>query len=164
MPVGAPLGNQNNKKFPTPESRKNACDLICAHLAQGKSRASLKVCDWDTVETYCDRYPIEFPRLKILEAERAGMDLWESRMRDGALGEIPGFNASAAQFLMRGMYRKQWADPKQLDINSNLRVETRHTIDTINLQPEERDALRLALQKVLSPPDEIIDGEYDDVE
>ena len=46
------------------------------------------MCDWDTVETYMDNHPDDFPADKLREAMRRQMLVWEKIGLEGTMGEI----------------------------------------------------------------------------
>lgn len=106
----APVGNNYNKKWKTPEERKKACEAVCEHLAQGLSQDCFPDADWDTVERYIKDFPEDFPAEKIKEARRKGRMFWEGAGRDGAIGKIPNFNATSWIFNMKNRYKEDWRD------------------------------------------------------
>ena len=108
--AGAPLGNTNNMKWKTPDARQKAFDEVCKHLEAGYSKKSFPSADWDTVEWYCENYPIDFPPKRLKEAMRQHLLKWESIGVDGVTGEIQGFNATAWIFNMKNRFRADWND------------------------------------------------------
>lgn len=113
----APKGNNYKEKWKTPEERQKAFKEICAHLERGLSKNCLKVCDWDTVERYLEKYPADFPSDRLEEAFRVGMQLWEEIGLDGTRGEIQGFNATSWAFNVKNRYSRLWRDKHELDHN-----------------------------------------------
>ncbi len=106
----APKGNNFNVKWKTPEDRKAACEAVCAHLAEGFSKASFPLADWDTVERYMADFPEDFPAKKVEKALRLQKFEWERLGLKGVRGEIDGFNATAWIFNMKNRFRAEWND------------------------------------------------------
>lgn len=160
--MAAPKGNNYNKKWKTPEERKRAFEALYNHLSQGYSKASFPLADWDTVEVYCKNHPEEFPPEKLKEAERNHRMFWERHGVDGMRGDIPGFNATAWIFNMKNRFKEDWSDIRKTELTGNLQVESKQTIDASALSYEDREALRLVMQKALAPPP--VDGEFTELD
>ena len=108
--MGAPKGNNNSLKWKTPDARQKAFDEVCTHLEAGYSKTSFPLADWDTVEWYCENYPVDFPTERLKEAMRKHLLKWESIGVNGVNGEITGFNATAWIFNMKNRFRADWND------------------------------------------------------
>tara|TARA_R110000744_G_scaffold68266_6_gene138926 strand:- start:2152 stop:2598 length:447 start_codon:yes stop_codon:yes gene_type:complete len=108
--IGAPKGNNNSLKWKTPDARQKAFDEVCKHLEAGYSKMSFPLADWDTVEWYCKKYPVDFPTERLKEAMRKHLLKWESIGVNGVKGEITGFNATAWIFNMKNRFRADWND------------------------------------------------------
>lgn len=106
----APKGNDYNLKWKTPVERQEAFAAVCEHLAQGYSKECFPLADWDTIESYCEKFPEDFPTEKLKEAMRAHRLLWEGIGIDGARGKINNFSASSWIFNMKNRFRADWAD------------------------------------------------------
>ena len=106
----AKKGNDYNRKWKTSAQRQAAFKEVCDHIASGLSKASLPLCDWDTVEAYMERYPEDFPADRLKEAIRRQMLVWEKIGLNGAMGEIKGFNATAWAFNMKNRFPMEWRD------------------------------------------------------
>lgn len=111
----APEGNTNNLKWKTPEERREAFDHIYNHLAEGYSKESLTICDWDTVERYCQNFPVEFPTEKLREAMRHQRFTWEEIGLKGAQGKVEGFNATSWIFNMKNRFPNEWREKQEIE-------------------------------------------------
>jgi len=106
---GAPKGNQNNLKFKTPEARKEVFEELIKHLENAYDQASFGPCDWDTVESYIENFPDEFPAEDIAAAKRRGHKVLEEMLFGLARGEIQG-NATTAIFVVKNKLPAHYRD------------------------------------------------------
>lgn len=134
--MAAPIGNNYNMKWKTPEERKAACDLVCEHLSRGLSQDCFVPAAWKTVEWYIKEFPEDFPSEKIEAARRQGQIFWEGMGVDGAMGQIMNFNATTWIFNMKNRY--SWKDKSEhsTDPNNPLRHEHSGKVD-LNLNDAE---------------------------
>ncbi|MEQ8782520.1 MAG: hypothetical protein RIE06_22875 [Roseibium album] len=109
----APYGNAYNKKWPTPEARQEACQAFCDHIAEGYSIESFPLADRKTIRYYAEQHPEDFPPEKLEEAARKGLFEWERIGKQGAKGEIAGFNSASWIFNMKN--RAGWRDTKDIE-------------------------------------------------
>lgn len=109
----APEGNTFNKKWATPEERQAACKAFCEHIAEGYSIESFPLADRKTIRYYAEQHPEDFPPEKLEEAARKGLLEWERIGKQGAKGEISGFNSSSWIFNMKN--RAGWRDTKDIE-------------------------------------------------
>lgn len=118
----APLGNQNNKKWKTPEERQHAFGLLCEHIKAGYSRDSFPLADWDTIERYCEEFPVDFPPDILQEAFRSNRMEWERIGLQGAKGEIENYNNASWTFNMKNRFKAEWSDKTVVDNNVNMNL------------------------------------------
>ena len=109
----APEGNQNNKKWKTPKERQAACKAFCDHIREGYSIASFPLCDHKTIRYYIEEYPVDFPPEEIEQAFREGRHEWEKIGKQGAKGELSGFNNGSWIFNMKNRYG--WKDTREFE-------------------------------------------------
>lgn len=109
----APKGNSYAMKWPTPEARQELCRAFCDHMAAGYSIESFPDADRKTIRRYAQEFPKDFPPEKLDEAARRGRLEWEKIGKDGAKGEIAGFNATAWIFNMKN--RAGWKDRTEVE-------------------------------------------------
>ena len=109
----APKGNDYNKKWPTSEERQEVCRELCDHLSQGLSLACFPPCDPKTLRRYVEEYPEDFPPEQIEQAFRKGRLEWETIGKNGAKGELQGFNNGSWVFNMKNRYG--WKDMREFE-------------------------------------------------
>jgi len=130
---------------------------------QGKSLTQIAVAlgvSKDTLYTWVKEKP-EFSDA-IQKARAAAQAWWEERGQLATDGEIPGFNATAWVFTMKNRFRDDYADRKELSVESTMRIEDKRTFDPAQLTDEQREVLKLTLQRALAPPPE--EAEWDEVD
>jgi hypothetical protein len=82
--MGAPFGNQNNKKLTTDELKKAAYDSFCKHIAEGKSIKSWYfehpnlTITYKTMLNYIEAEPVNFPPIHREVAESKSLEVWEA--------------------------------------------------------------------------------------
>jgi len=111
--MAAAKGNAYAMKWPTAEDRQKLCADFCEHLAAGYSIESFPHADRKTIRRYAQEFPEDFPPEKLEEAARRGRLEWEQIGKDGAKGEIAGFNATAWIFNMKN--RAGWKDRTEVE-------------------------------------------------
>lgn len=117
--MSAPDGNNFNQKWKTPEERQEAFAAVCEHLEAGYSKKSFPLADWDTVESYCERFPEDFPPEKMHETMRRHLMTWEKIGIDGAKGKLDGFNAASWIFNMKNRFKDDWRDKQETEHSGN---------------------------------------------
>jgi len=113
-------GNQNRVLFKTPVERKAMFDELIRHLENGYGQDEFVPCDWDTVESYCKKYPDEFPAQKIQQAKRRGYRLFMSEGIKGMTGKTKYFNATAWIFMMKNKFK--WRNSVEHKIDGNMKI------------------------------------------
>ena len=105
MPMGRPSKYQ-------PEY----CEMLIKHMSEGLSFESfggVVNCHDDTLRNWCELFP------DFLDARKRGLQankiFWERVGVDGAMGKIPGFNATSWIFNMKNRFK--WTD--RLESNTN---------------------------------------------
>lgn len=147
----APEGNNNRMLWKTPEERVAACKRVCDHLASGLSKDCFPDADWQTINVYMRKYPVEFDANLIEDATRRGRLFWEQVGIDGTLGAIDGFNANSWKFNMQN--RHGWGERQQLEHTGKDggAIKTEQTITATNFNDmtlEAKNALAFILQKL----------------
>lgn len=108
---GSIPGNQNGIVLKDPEMRQRAFNLLCQHLAKGKSIRSWyfeegdHMCCYATMYSYIEKNPSEFPSIKKTVSEIKGYQYWESVCEDSATGVNPDANTASLQMVMRNKYK-----------------------------------------------------------
>ena len=110
--MAAPIGNNYNMKYKTPEERQALCKLVCDHLKEGYDQGTFKPCDWDTVERYIKDFPEDFPSEKVEQARRTGYLRLEKLGMLGMIGKLTGFNATVWIFMMKN--KMGWRDKRDI--------------------------------------------------
>lgn len=111
MPRSAPKGNQNAVALKDPKIRMKAFNQFCEHLSKGKSIQSWyfedgeHMCCWETMVSYIEKNPLEFPAIKKKIAETKGYQYWESVCEDSAKGTNQNANTASLQMIMRNKYK-----------------------------------------------------------
>lgn len=104
-------GNQNRVALKDPVVRQKAYKLLCDHLSTGKSVRSWwyeddegNMCCWETMLSYIEKYPTEFPAIKKKAAETKGFSYWEDVVAASAKGTNKDANTASLQMLMRNKF------------------------------------------------------------
>lgn len=100
---GAPNGNTNAMKYPTPEDRQNLCKRFCDYLRTGKPRTYFPECDYDTISRYMKDFSVDFPPEDVEAAAREGQDRLLGIGYMGMTGKIDGFKEKTWQFIIQNM-------------------------------------------------------------
>lgn len=91
---------------------------------------------------------------------------WEERLLAMAMGE-PG-NATVVTFGLKNRAKEEWADVTRTEVNAQIQVEHKATIDPGLLSFEERNQLRALLEaaqaRLPAPSSGVVDGEFREVE
>lgn len=114
MAKGAPKGNQNKLKFKTSKERQKVFKDLIEHVENGLSLDCFPPCDRKTIQSYVEKFPIDFPTEKLKEAEREGRRKWEALGGSLAQGKSKG-NPTAWIFNMKNRYREDWHDRSEVD-------------------------------------------------
>jgi hypothetical protein len=92
------------------------CEMLIKHMSEGLSFESfggVVNCHDDTLRNWCELFP------EFLDARKRGLQankiFWERVGVDGAMGKIPGFNATSWIFNMKNRFK--WTD--RLESNTN---------------------------------------------
>lgn len=153
----APEGNQNNKKWKTPEERQAVCRQLCEHLSAGLSLACFPPCDPKTLRRYVEEYPVDFPAEEIERAFRRGRLEWETIGKDGAKGQLQGFNNGSWIFNMKNRYG--WKDMREFEGLSILPQDKPQATTAAVTKPVSAAELGLGVMALLGELDLEEDGD-----
>jgi hypothetical protein len=102
--MSAPAGSSHASKSPTPESREKLCNDYITHIESGLSDECFPECGLQTLKKYVADYPDDFDT-DLIERSKRKRRLFRERMgRDGALGEIQGYNAKSWSFNIQNRF------------------------------------------------------------
>ena len=119
--AGAPEGNNNAEKLPTPALRQAAFAAYCQHIASGFSdKAFHTPCTARTIDNMLKKYPDEFDLDALTAARAQGCHLWEQMGMAGAAGKLKNFNPSAWIFNMKN--RLGWKDRQEIGLDKPTRA------------------------------------------
>jgi hypothetical protein len=121
----------NNHAEKPQEERLKIFSSYCEHVRSGYTKESFPLCDRKTIKRYMELYPDEFPAEKIEEAEREGQKVDEEIGRQGMLGKIPHFNATAWIFWMKNKHG--WRDKQEQTIEAKGDVSFRESLSTATM-------------------------------
>ena len=113
------LGNTNNKKFKTPESRKKLCRDYIKHIETGLSDECFPECDPQTLRKYMAEFPSDFDINLMTRAKRMRRLFWEQMGIDGTRGKLKRFNAKSWDFNMKNRF-KEWRDKQEIEHSGNI--------------------------------------------
>lgn len=113
------LGNTNNTKFKTSESRKKLCQDYIKHIETGLSDECFPECDPQTLKRYIELYPSDFATDLITKAKRMRRLFWEEMGIDGTRGKLKRFNAKSWEFNMKNRF-KEWRDKQEVEMSGSL--------------------------------------------
>ena len=122
-------GNQASLKYKTPEERKKVFKELCEHLEGGFSFAAFPYLAFDTIKSYCKRFPSDFESEKLQEAINKGRLFWEKLGTNGTSGKIDGFRDKTYQFIMMNKYN--------MSINQKSDVKVKAEVNVAELSDEE---------------------------
>jgi len=108
--------NNNNKfaeKFKTTIQRKNLLDAYLNHVKTGYSDKSFIVCDMDTFNSYCKKYPNDFPTDIVEQARRERLLYWEKLGIEGTEGKIKNYNSRSWEFNMKNRFK--WSEKIEVE-------------------------------------------------
>jgi len=71
-------------------------------------------------------------------------------------------DTTSAIFWLKNRRRKDWTDSRNVTVDTTIRLEDKRTFDPAQLTDEQREVLKLTLQRALAPPPE--EAEWDEVD
>jgi len=112
----APEGNNHNGY--TLEELKIMLPKYAAHLSEGYSKMCFPDCDFRTIDSALEKYPVELlsEKREIEKAIRNGRMGWEEIGKTIANGRIQG-NAVSWIFNMKNRYKDDWKDRHETESN-----------------------------------------------
>ncbi|NDC96438.1 hypothetical protein EBZ38_17225 [bacterium] len=105
------------------------CSRLIELCAQGLSRRALCAEIGISTETFYD-WVKKIPEFSdaYRKGEAAASHFYESKMLEGGLGRIKGFNVMALTFLMKNRYPKEFRDKQDVELSGNeshpIKIET----------------------------------------
>lgn len=111
-------GNKFAAKFKSTFERKRLLKEYLKHIRSGFSDKSFALCDMDTFQSYCEKYPNDFPTDMIDHARRERLLFWEKIGIDGTMGIIRNFNSRSWEFNMKNRFR--WSEKIEVDNKGNI--------------------------------------------
>lgn len=129
--MAAPKGNKFGLKIKTPDLRQEAYKEFCAWLARGKSPRSFTferedlMCTGQTIISYIEQYPEEFPPINKELAFCKGLSKWEEVCEQSADGTNEKANTASLQMVMRNKFK--W-DAKEHSVESKTPEQDRNDI------------------------------------
>ena len=112
------IQNKFAEKFKTQLQRKKLLTEYLAHISSGYSDKSFTVCDMDTFNNYCTKYPNDFPTDMIEQGRRERLFFWEKIGIEGTTGKIQGYNSRSWEFNMKNRFR--WSEKIELESRGNI--------------------------------------------
>lgn len=109
------LGNHNAMKYQSVSARRQLLEKYLKHIEAGFSDHSFPECDMDTLKSYIEKFPSDFPTDRIDRSRRLRMFKWEKIGLDGVLGKIPRFSGKGWEFNMRNRFSDHWSDQSKSD-------------------------------------------------
>jgi len=123
--MGAKKHNKNRVAIKDPALRKKAFEKYCEWIAKGKSPDGFSFeeggveCCADTIQSYIEKDPVEFPAIKQRIAKAKGFARWEATLEQSADGINTKASTASIQMIMRNKYG--W---DKLNPNDRERIDT----------------------------------------
>jgi len=138
------------EKFNPEYHPKKAYDMFKEGCTPAQVRKELKVTR-KTIDRWRASYPVfDYWYSLGFDASQAN---WEALLRAGMMGNIDNFNPSIAQFLVKNIFKEDYTESKEININSTITNMT----DT---ELSQRISAKLEAMNML-PKD--IEGDYEEV-
>jgi transposase-like protein len=137
------------EKFNPEEHPNKVYELFKKGSTPAQVRAALSI-NRKTIDRWRSQYPI-FDHYYSLGYD-ASQSFWEKLLFQGMTGEIQGFNASIATFLMKNIFKDDYQDNKNININETIKNMTDSEI-------EQRIDAKLHSLKLIHEP---IEGEFEE--
>ncbi len=112
------VGNKFAEKFKSSPEREKLLKKYLQHTRYGYSDKSFALCDMDTFQSYCDKYPNDFPSDMIEQARRERLLFWEKLGIEGTKGKIHSFNSRSWEFNMKNRFR--WSEKIEVENKGNI--------------------------------------------